>query len=795
MSMSRERRAKSWGQALLIACLFVSRILGEEADTFSPVVSYQFQDSLSSEETTLISHVVSYQFQESLSSEETTLISPIVSYQYFDWLGDGNVTFQNSPAVSYFFNGPPRILSQPQPQVVKTGETATFSVTVEGSTPFTYVWQLNGTDIPSATLPTFQIPNAQPGGVRNYSVRVSNANGSAQSLSAALIVYDPAIGPPPALPTTTPPTVPIPPDLAKKAGVAPSSASLLTFGQVALISPTKMTVVMTHGWNADPFDWPIEMSVALKAKFGDSINIVAWDWHENALINPIIPSASASRTLAEGTALGQALMDTLGADYDHPIHFIGHSLGTFVNCAAANYIHGDKRPRGDLRSGSYYPSNTHMTLLDEASLVKAVGALQLVQDAFLGNLSKLTGGGNAGIATSIFQEVIPRRYRYVDAYSSAVGLPHAANTNVLLWRRHTVSGIEDFTGGGLHGYAYNWYIKSIETPNPRGLVLGSTLLGHAVSFENGTMGLAPSGGAFFQQSLDPNASPLAIAPISQNVVSGILKTSVLYPTSRALQGWGAIRTATQSLQTSAVQHTGSFVSNFLETFSAPAGTPIYSNTSVSTPAFISANAQTPYQPAASYNLQFTLSPQQASQLRSFAFQTNAEPPGNSLYSIIPTHVPREAVAVSFEFQITGGSTEEFMTMGIGEVNNFTMETKFVDDGVWNSVPAIPVTDFSDQDIDLVFALNGDGVAPTGSLGIRNIQFYIPPRPGILIEKANGAVKVLWPMSAVGWSLETSGDMSPGSWLPETTAPEVGDFFQSLKFAPTAPSKGFFRLRK
>jgi len=166
----------------VVACLLLPRAFAADADTFSPVVSYQFQ--------------------ESLSSEETTLISPIVSYQYYDWIGDGNVTFQNSPAVSYFFNGPPRILTQPQPQVVKTGQTAIFSVTVGGSTPLSYLWQLNGTDIPSATLPTFQIPNAQPGGVRNYSVRVSNDNGSAQSLSAALIAYDPAIGPPPALPTT-----------------------------------------------------------------------------------------------------------------------------------------------------------------------------------------------------------------------------------------------------------------------------------------------------------------------------------------------------------------------------------------------------------------------------------------------------------------------------------------------------------------------------------------------------------------------------------------------------------------
>ena len=36
---------------------------------------------------------------------EADTFSPVVSYQYLDWIGDENVTFQSSPNVSYFFSG------------------------------------------------------------------------------------------------------------------------------------------------------------------------------------------------------------------------------------------------------------------------------------------------------------------------------------------------------------------------------------------------------------------------------------------------------------------------------------------------------------------------------------------------------------------------------------------------------------------------------------------------------------------------------------------------------------------
>jgi len=73
--------------ALLLLLLAARTAVATAPDTFSPVVSYQFLESLDS------------------SPATSPIVSPVVSYQYFDWLGDENVTFRNSADVSYYFSG------------------------------------------------------------------------------------------------------------------------------------------------------------------------------------------------------------------------------------------------------------------------------------------------------------------------------------------------------------------------------------------------------------------------------------------------------------------------------------------------------------------------------------------------------------------------------------------------------------------------------------------------------------------------------------------------------------------
>jgi pectate lyase len=89
---------------------------------------------------------------------------------------------------------PPTITTQPSAQSVNAGSTATFSVAASGTSPFTYQWQKNGSDIAGATSSSLSVADAQDGDAGTYTVIVSNPAGSATSDGAALTV-------------TTPPTI------------------------------------------------------------------------------------------------------------------------------------------------------------------------------------------------------------------------------------------------------------------------------------------------------------------------------------------------------------------------------------------------------------------------------------------------------------------------------------------------------------------------------------------------------------------------------------------------------------
>ena len=83
----------------------------------------------------------------------------------------------------------PSITQQPADQSVTVGQTATFSVTADGTAPFSYQWQKNSTAIAGATSASYTTPAAATGDSASlYAVIVSNSAGSVTSASAKLTV-------------------------------------------------------------------------------------------------------------------------------------------------------------------------------------------------------------------------------------------------------------------------------------------------------------------------------------------------------------------------------------------------------------------------------------------------------------------------------------------------------------------------------------------------------------------------------------------------------------------------------
>lgn len=109
---------------------------------------------------------------------------------------DGNLYFLSRSAdalykIVYNAGSAPVITNQPQNVTVTVGQSATFSVTASGTSPLSYQWRKNGTNISGATSQSYTKTNVQLSDSGNYSVVVTNSAGSTTSNNAKLTVLAP----------------------------------------------------------------------------------------------------------------------------------------------------------------------------------------------------------------------------------------------------------------------------------------------------------------------------------------------------------------------------------------------------------------------------------------------------------------------------------------------------------------------------------------------------------------------------------------------------------------------------
>ena len=84
-------------------------------------------------------------------------------------------------------NGAINLVTQPATQLVKLGGDAVLFVDVSGEGPFTYQWFLNGAAIPGASQAIFNLTRIAFSETGKYTVRISNAKGTIESVAATII--------------------------------------------------------------------------------------------------------------------------------------------------------------------------------------------------------------------------------------------------------------------------------------------------------------------------------------------------------------------------------------------------------------------------------------------------------------------------------------------------------------------------------------------------------------------------------------------------------------------------------
>lgn len=89
----------------------------------------------------------------------------------------------------WYLNQIPMITTQPEPVNILRGSNVTFASFGVGNPNPSFLWTLNGTNLPGATNSTFTLTNVTTNNTGNYAMVATNYNGSATSQVVLLEVY------------------------------------------------------------------------------------------------------------------------------------------------------------------------------------------------------------------------------------------------------------------------------------------------------------------------------------------------------------------------------------------------------------------------------------------------------------------------------------------------------------------------------------------------------------------------------------------------------------------------------
>lgn len=522
-----------------------------------------------------------------------------------------------------------------------------------------------------------------------------------------------------------------------------------------ILNTNLMTIVLTHGWNSDPAVWAQGMAANLVAN-GVNANLVAWNWKDTASSWLTDPKRAGSQAPGEGYELGSQLLNALGSGYSKRIHFIGHSFGTLVNAAAANFLQGTNFAGEGYSSYPWPATNMAMTLFDEAE----VGADKNILNPsdLVGLAAALAGYNDNYLNLPAYYHPLPRQFAWADNFVSEFGLLHSNAANVILTAGSPANApnpaawISSLTA--FHGYPASWYDETIQTD--------ISAMGFRWSFERGGwFSLAPTNGTVFVQT-DIN-NPWNLVPTNWNDGAGLLI--------------GKIHSYGSALGSSFVQFAGNTLTanGTVQGQALTTGLPSWM-LNMSTSSGSSGMAPAP--------------------LKAIPLGSPT-PNGAGGATIIPAYVwgqiiiPPNTVSMSFNYKIQGDWQSDSLAAALNGTNVLLIAGNTIQTNIVFSSGAIDVSSFAGQTNEFFVGIVG-GTSTNAQLTVENLVFSISSPPSLQAQASGNDCVLSWPLSAADYTLETSTNLI--SWTVVTNIPTVANL-QNASTNPISIGARFYRLRK
>ena len=757
--------------ALLFCFAFATPLLADDVITnvMSPIVSYQYPDDFNSQALT-----------------NGGIMSPIASYVYCEWPGNENVPLQTSPTVSYFYQGG------------ATGSSVAFQGRVVdplGQAVGQAVVEARVMDLPAASVITgsdgrYVLPVLPAG---TYALGATKANWLSDrrvvALSAATMQQTfqlrPLLSPPSPTAANHPPAFIPPPDGAQGSTLQVFDGTAFV-ANLSLMDRSKMTVVLTHGWDSNPGAWPLSLAQALRGAGGISAsvaNIVAWDWRTVA--GTALPPEEA--TPAQGIALGEMLQQTLESGYRQKVHFIGHSLGTLVNGYAVDYLHAHQRAGHRVAAQPWLSANTHVTMFDEAAISRLIARE---------TLAKLILSGGRSYAASValdWKNPVPQNFRWLDNYIASVGRYHPEAVNVLL-QKGMLLALADHSwldaAVEAHSYPMTWYPRTVPSPS-------SSVPGFGTSFEYASLhpsvAFPPNGPEFvpgiaFRQS-ESSGDGRALELVTD------LEPRLFYPAVSVVGAagaeaiWDAVVSGVDwtaaagrrfgNVVVSVGQSVAVTVDEAVDRVVNGAGT------------FWGGMVDMFNQPNLRIQMQTGLPPGWPGGRQP---KDGGDPTNTPAALWLPVALPANASMLAFDFVVEGDGKDDALVFGINGTNLFTLATKFIPSGVTNTSRFLDVAAYAGKTNELFFGILG-GTSTNCTVRVEGIRFFAFAPPTLALTVGiNGTAALSWPSTASGLVVETAVNLSGDPWSMVTNPPTLfgGRFTVTNQWSDQTR---FFRLRR
>jgi len=334
-----------------------------------------------------------------------------------------------SAGSAYIAGGtPPTITAQPQSVTAVAGRSASFSVSVSGTGPFSYRWRFNGTN-PAGSGPVLTLPNVQSTQAGSYSVIVFNSAGSVVSASAQLsVVFPPSIIQQPLSrsvfikPDPRAANLPDGTNVTFTVGASSGNPGLgyqWFFNSIPIPGATAASLTITNVQLANEGDYSCAVA--------DSVDLVmTTSARLTPLLQPVIVQGPLSQTVVEG------------ADFSHSVLITGNPVPFGFSWRRGSAIILSNNVAGRSNFITLNSTAAGLTLTNNQASSNYLMRLVIYNEA-------TTAAGSAGLLVAFTNTVL--------ADFDRDGIPNVVENNLGLDTNNAADGALDLDGDGMSNRA------------------------------------------------------------------------------------------------------------------------------------------------------------------------------------------------------------------------------------------------------------------------------------------------------------------------------------------------------